>query len=69
MRLWLEELGHDQRDIRMQVQHVLSGETCYFREWSKLVAYVECKVQEVTEEASRKGGDAHNPIDNPPYFL
>jgi hypothetical protein len=36
VRLWLEELGDGQSEWRGQVQHVLSGETRYFREWASL---------------------------------
>jgi hypothetical protein len=31
VRLWAEDLDADQREWRGQVQHVLSGETRYFR--------------------------------------
>jgi hypothetical protein len=37
VRLWLEELGDDQTEWRGQVQHVLSGERRYFRDWATLV--------------------------------
>jgi len=32
VRLWLEELGDGRAEWRGQVQHVLSGETHYFRD-------------------------------------
>jgi hypothetical protein len=38
VRLWLEELGDGRAEWRGQVQHVTSGETHYFREWSALLA-------------------------------
>lgn len=41
VRLWLEELGDGQTEWRGQVQHVLSGERRYFRDWATLV---ECVV-------------------------
>jgi hypothetical protein len=38
VRLWLEDLGDGRAEWRGQVQHVLSGETHYFREWPTLLA-------------------------------
>ena len=37
VRLWLEELGDGQTEWRGQVQHVLSSERRYFRDWATLV--------------------------------
>ncbi len=45
VRLWIEEMGNGQQEARMQVKHILSGETRYFREWTLLVAYLLAKVQ------------------------
>ena len=33
VRLWIENLGDGRAEWRGQLQHVLSGETRYFREW------------------------------------
>jgi hypothetical protein len=38
LRVWLEELGDGRAEWRGQLQHVLSGETRYFREWPTLLA-------------------------------
>ncbi len=38
VRLWVENLGDGRAEWRGQVQHVLSGETHYFRDWSRLIA-------------------------------
>ncbi|HEU5098264.1 MAG TPA: hypothetical protein VFU22_04565, partial [Roseiflexaceae bacterium] len=38
VRLWLENLGDGRAEWRGQLQHVLSGETHYFREWETLLA-------------------------------
>lgn len=46
VRLWVEAWGHGQGEVRMQVQHVLSGETRYFRDWSAVVTYMIMKLQE-----------------------
>lgn len=55
VRLWVETLGHGQEEIRMQVRHVLSGETRYFRDGSLLVSYLLTKMQEVGHK--RRSGD------------
>jgi hypothetical protein len=36
VRLWLEDLGADQQEWRGRVQHILSGQVRYFREWTAL---------------------------------
>jgi hypothetical protein len=38
VRLWMEDLGEGRAEWRGQLQHVLSGETHYFREWPALIA-------------------------------
>ena len=40
LRLWAEDLGDGQAEWRGQVQHVISGETRYFREWPALIAWL-----------------------------
>lgn len=40
VRLWAEDLGDGRREWRGQVQHVTSGETHYFREWTTLIAWL-----------------------------
>ena len=37
LRLWAEPLGEGRSEWRGRVQHVASGETRYFRDWSTLV--------------------------------
>jgi hypothetical protein len=56
VRLWVELFGDDQREVRMQVRHVLSGETRYFRTWSDVAAFVLAKMQAVDAENRSKGG-------------
>jgi hypothetical protein len=41
VRVWLEELGDGQVEWRGQVQHVMSGQTRYFRDWSTLLAFLQ----------------------------
>ncbi len=39
VRLWLEDLGDGRTECRGKAQHISSGETCYFREWSVLQTF------------------------------
>ncbi len=50
VRLWREQLG-DRWEWRGKVQHVMSGETRYFRDWQALLAFL----QEVRAEAGING--------------
>lgn len=52
VRLWVEPLADDQEEIRMQVQHVLSGETRYFRDWAEVVTFLLERVRK-NERAER----------------
>ena len=56
VRLWAEALGPGQEEVRMQVKHVRSGETRYFRDGGLLLTYLLTKVQEVERE-SESGAD------------
>jgi hypothetical protein len=56
MRLWAEALGDGRTEWRGQVQHVISGETHYFREWPTLIAWVLAMLQNVE---SHPGADEH----------
>lgn len=57
VRLWVEPLGDDQGEVRMQARHLLSGETRYFRTWAEVVAFLLAKLQALTDEKGREGGD------------
>ncbi|OQA45744.1 MAG: hypothetical protein BWY52_01157 [Chloroflexi bacterium ADurb.Bin325] len=39
VRMWPEDLGEGQVEWRGKVQHAISGETRYFRDWSALLAF------------------------------
>lgn len=52
VRLWREAVGAEPSASCMQVKHVLSGETRYFREWAQLATYLEGKVQATKQLAS-----------------
>ena len=57
LRLWVELSGDDQREVRMQVRHVLSGETRYFRAWSEVVAFLLAQMQAAAVENRGEEGD------------
>jgi hypothetical protein len=40
VRLWLEELVDGQVEWRGNVQHVMSGELRYFRDWPTLIEFL-----------------------------
>ena len=40
IRLWLEDLGDGQVEWRGSVQHVISGELRYFRDWPALIEFL-----------------------------
>jgi hypothetical protein len=44
LRVWAEPLDHGQTELRVQVRHVLSGETRYFREWPTLLKYLSARL-------------------------
>ena len=47
VRLWSEVLADGRSEWRGQIQHVTNRETCYFREWSTLVSFLERKLSEL----------------------
>jgi hypothetical protein len=50
VRLWVETLGDGQTEWRGQVQHVVSREKQYFRDWSSLLAFLQAKLQELEDD-------------------
>jgi hypothetical protein len=51
LRLWLEVVDDPQVEVRGQVQHVLSGETRYFRDWATLVVWLDTMVSTLESNA------------------
>ncbi len=41
LRMWREDLGEGYSEWRGKVQHVVSGEAHYFRDWSGLIACLQ----------------------------
>jgi hypothetical protein len=56
IRVWREAPGRSLGEVRMEVRHVLSGETRYFREWAHLAAYLEGKLPAVNQTGKAQGG-------------
>jgi hypothetical protein len=48
VRLWAEDLGQGRVEWRGQVQHILSGEIHYFRDWAVLVDVLLMMLPKVT---------------------
>lgn len=55
VRLWQEMIGTEPEAVCIQVKHVLSGETRYFREWAQLTNYLEGKVQATKQSGAAQG--------------
>ena len=52
VRLWYELVDTGRWEVRMQVKHILTGETRYFREWSLLAIYLAGKLDTPSAEES-----------------
>ena len=53
VRLWAEELSASQSEWRGKVEHIISGEGVYFRDWSALVAFLVTTLPQLNrDEAS-----------------
>lgn len=56
LRIWREGAGVVESELRIQVQHVISGDTHYFRAWELLAAYLRDKISQLDDEGR---GDAN----------
>jgi hypothetical protein len=56
VRLWAEDIGEDQAEWRGKVQHVISGDTRYFRDWNNLIALLQMMVSQ--RESGQPGAAA-----------
>lgn len=50
VRMWIEDLGEGNKDWRGKVQHVISGQVRYFRDWPMLIAILQEMIPEPEEE-------------------
>ena len=57
VRIWREELGEGHIEWRGKVQHALSGEARYFREWGELLAFVQ---EQAEDRATTSNTDWRN---------
>jgi hypothetical protein len=46
IRVWVESVNQDTRQVRIQVKHVLSGATRTFLQWPQAIAFIEAQIQE-----------------------
>ena len=53
VRVWREELGSGQAEWRGKVQHVLGGETRYFREWAGLIAHLSAMMADAEQKSDQ----------------
>lgn len=53
VRLWQEAIDETTVEVRGQVQHLLSGETHYFRDWATLVAQLETMWSQLAADDGR----------------
>jgi hypothetical protein len=47
VRLWQEMLNEKQTEWRGKIQHVGSGEVCYFRDWSKMMNFIDTTLSDL----------------------
>jgi hypothetical protein len=55
VRVWIEDLGEGRTEWRGKVQHALSGEACYFRDWASLIAFLDERLPGTSAQAWRPG--------------
>jgi hypothetical protein len=46
LRVWTESVNQDNRQIRVQVKHVLSGATRTFLQWSQVIEFIDAQLLE-----------------------
>lgn len=61
VRMWLEDLGNSQTEWRGKASYIPTGEFCYFREWSMLLAFFEKHALGVEEKTDQEP-DGKEPI-------
>jgi hypothetical protein len=58
LRVWREDLGHGQAEWRGQLEHVLSGEAHYFRDWQTMLADLQDMLGRNDQDAPTPGAHA-----------
>jgi hypothetical protein len=46
VRVWVEQLNSEERQVRIQVKHVLSGAMRTFIRWPKAIAFIMAQIEE-----------------------
>jgi hypothetical protein len=54
--MWQEELGVGHSEWRGKVQHVLNGETRYFRDWPTLLTHLQAMLPAADSDQQAGGG-------------
>lgn len=54
VRVWRERVGDKRTEMRGKVQHVLTGETRYFRDWQTLHSFVTGNLGEWDDTFNRE---------------
>jgi len=60
LRVWLEQVDDGREEWRGRVQHVVSGETIFFRDWDTLLAFLRGEVrlsQDAMSSTERESSD------------
>ncbi|RLT42588.1 MAG: hypothetical protein DWI57_05450 [Chloroflexi bacterium] len=57
-RVWKEPRNWGGNAVRVQIRHVLSGETRYFRRWRDVVAFVMERMEEESPGPQPPGDDS-----------
>lgn len=56
IKLWEEVLNENQQtEWRGKIHHIESGEVCYFRDWSKMMAFLDNRLPHPTTKMERIG--------------
>jgi len=53
VRLWQEIINEKQTEWRGKIQHVGSGEVCYFRDWSKMMKFIDTTLSGLGSQKAR----------------
>jgi len=56
-RIWREDRRGEANPVRVQIRHVLSGETRYFRRWRDVVRFVMERMEEESPGPGPPEGD------------
>jgi hypothetical protein len=54
IRVWVESVNKDTRQVRIQVKHVLSGATHTFLQWAQVIEFIEAQLLEHASDKLRR---------------